>query len=324
LTGEAMRKTWLWTLIGMIALASISYAVFLWLLPPALPEGILYGNGRIEATEVTVSAEVGGRVLESALVEGLTVQKNDLLVRLEETDLKTRLRQAEANAAAAQRAQVQVERQIVTARHHVQTADDELSRYRKLRETGYVSSQMLDRVENQQREARGQVETLAARRSQAAASREAANREVELLRSQAGKAVIRAPDAGTILSKGIEAGEFAAPGRTIAVLADLTRIELKVYVPESEIGKIKLNDPARVSVDAFPQRTFDARVARVDARAQFTPKDVHMPDERARLVFGVTLAVDNPEGYLKPGMPADAWVSWKPGASWPDKLTVPR
>lgn len=319
-----MRKTWLWTLIGMIALASISYAVFLWLLPPALPEGILYGNGRIEATEVTVSAEVGGRVLESALVEGLTVQKNDLLVRLEETDLKTRLRQAEANAAAAQRAQVQVERQIVTARHHVQTADDELSRYRKLRETGYVSSQMLDRVENQQREARGQVETLAARRSQAAASREAANREVELLRSQAGKAVIRAPDAGTILSKGIEAGEFAAPGRTIAVLADLTRIELKVYVPESEIGKIKLNDPARVSVDAFPQRTFDARVARVDARAQFTPKDVHMPDERARLVFGVTLAVDNPEGYLKPGMPADAWVSWKPGASWPDKLTVPR
>jgi HlyD family secretion protein len=297
--------------------------VFLWLLPPALPEGILYGNGRIEATEVTVSAEVGGRVLESALVEGLTVQKNDLLVRLEETDLKTRLRQAEANAAAAQRAQVQVERQIVTARPHVQTADDELSRYRKLRETGYVSSQMLDRVENQQREARGQVETLAARRSQAAASREAANREVELLRSQAGKAVIRAPDAGTILSKGIEAGEFAAPGRTIAVLADLTRIELKVYVPESEIGKIKLNDPARVSVDAFPQRTFDARVARVDARAQFTPKDVHMPDERARLVFGVTLAVDNPEGYLKPGMPADAWVSWKPGASWPDKLTVP-
>lgn len=319
-----MRKTWLWTLLGMIGLAGVSYAVFLWLLPPALPEGILYGNGRIEATEVTVSAEVGGRVLESSLVEGRTVRKDDLLVRLDETDLKTRLRQAEANAAAAQRAQVQVERQIVPARHHVQTADEELARYRKLRETGYVSLQMLDRVENQQREALGQVETLTAQRSQAAASREAAQREVELLRSQVGKTVIRAPAAGTILTKGIEAGELAAPGRTIAVFADLARIELKIYVPESEIGKIKLNDPARVSVDAFPQRSFDARVARVDARAQFTPKDVHMPDERARLVFGVTLAVDNPEGYLKPGMPADAWVRWKPEASWPDKLTVPR
>lgn len=319
-----MRKTWLWTLVGMIGLAAASYALFLWLSPPALPEGILYGNGRIEATEVTVSAEVGGRVLESNLVEGRAVQANDLLVRLDETDLKTRLRQAEANAAAAQRAQAQVEQQIVTARHHVQTADADLIRYRKLRETGNVSLQTLDRAENQQREARGQVETLTARQAQAVASREAAQREVELLRSQAGKAAIRAPAAGTILTKGIEAGELAAPGRTIAVLADLARIELKIYVPESEIGKIKLNDPARVRVDAFPQRTFDARVARVDQRAQFTPKDVHMPDERARLVFGVVLAVDNPEGYLKPGMPADAWVRWMPDASWPEKLPTPR
>lgn len=319
-----MRKTWLWTLIGMIGLALISYALFLWLSPPALPEGFFYGNGRIEATEVTVSAEVAGRVLESALVEGRTVQKNDLLVRLDETDLKTHLRQAEANAAAAQRAQVQVERQIGTARHHVQTADDDLARYRKLRETGNVSTQMLDRAENQQREARGQVETLTAQQAQAAASHEAAQREVELLRSQVGKTMIRAPAAGTILTKGIEAGELAAAGRTIAVLADLARIELKIYVPESEIGKIKLNDPARVRVDAFPQRSFDARVARVDQRAQFTPKDVHMPDERARLVFGVVLAVDNPEAYLKPGMPADAWVRWKPEASWSDQLAVPR
>lgn len=319
-----MRKTWLWTLIGMIGLAVISYALFLWLLPRALPEGIFYGNGRIEATEVTVSAEVGGRVLESALVEGRTVQANDLLVRLDETDLNTRLKQAEANVTAAQRAQAQIEQQIVTARHHLQTADADFARYRKLRETGNVSLQMLDRAANQQREARGQVETLAASRAQAAASREAAQHEAALLRSQAGKTVIRAPSAGTILTKGIEVGELAAPGRTIAVLADLARIEFRIYVPESEIGKIKLNDPARVRVDAFPQRYFEARVARVDQRAQFTPKDVHMPDERARLVFGVVLAVDNPEGYLKPGMPADAWVRWKPEASWPDQLAVPR
>lgn len=319
-----MQKTWLWTLIGMIGLAIIAYAMFLWLAPPALPEGLLYGNGRIEATEVTVSAEVGGRVVESALVEGRTVQANDLLVRLEETDLNTRLKQAEANAAAAQRVRAQVEQQIVTARHHLQTAEADFARYRKLRETGNVSLQMLDRAENQQREAQGQVDELVARRAQAEANHNAASHEAALLSSQAGKAIVRAPSAGTILAKGIEAGEFAAPGRTIAVLADLARIELKIYVPESEIGKIKLNDPARVRVDAFPQRYFEARVARMDQRAQFTPKDVHMPDERARLVFGVVLAVGNPEGYLKPGMPADAWVRWKPEASWPEKLTVPR
>ena len=92
-----MRKTWLWTLIGMIGLAAVSYALFLWLAPPPLPAGFLYGNGRIEATEVTVSAEVGARVLESKLVEGRAVQANDLLVRLDETDLETRRRQAEAD-----------------------------------------------------------------------------------------------------------------------------------------------------------------------------------------------------------------------------------
>lgn len=64
---------------------------------------------------------------------------------------------------------------------------------------------------------------------------------------------------------------------------------------------------------------------KLDARAQFTPKDVHMPDECARPVFGVTLAVDNTKGYLKPGMPADAWVRWQPDMSWPEEiLGVPR
>lgn len=319
-----MRKSWIWTLVGMLSLAAVSYALFLWLSPPTLPEGLLYGNGRIEATEVTVSAEVAARVLDSALVEGRVVQADEVLVRLDTTDLTTRLKQAEANALAAQSARADIGRQLDTARHHLTTAQTDLARYRKLGATGNVSEQLVERAENQQREAQGQVEALMARQEQTAAQQEAASREVELLRSQLGKAVIRAPAAGTVLTKGIEVGELAAPGRTVAVIADLTRIEIKVYLPESEIGKIKLGDPARVRVDAFPERFFDARVARVDPRAQFTPKDIHMPDERARLVFGVVLAVDNPDGYLKPGMPADAWLRWQPDAPWPQKLVVPR
>ncbi len=319
-----MRKSWMWTLAGILGLAAVSYVLFLWLAPPTLPPGLLYGNGRIEATEVTVSAEVTGRVLDSALVEGRTVAADAVLVRLDTTDLTTRLRRAEANALAAQSARADVARQIDTARHHLATAQTDLARYRQLGAAGNVSAQLLERAENQQREAQGLVEALTARQEQAAAQQEAAAREVELLRSQLGKAVIRAPAAGTVLTKGVEVGELATPGRTVAVMADLTRIELKVYLPESQIGKIKLDGPARVRVDAFPERYFDARVARVDPRAQFTPKDIHMPDERARLVFGVVLAVDNPEGYLKPGMPADAWLRWQPDVPWPQQLVVPR
>lgn len=319
-----MRKTWLWALSGMFILAGVSYAVFLLLAPPPLPEGFLYGNGQIEATEVTVSAEVTGRVLESNLVEGSKVKAGDVLVRLDESDLETRLKQAKAGADAAERNRAQAMQQLATLRHHLQSTEAELMRYRKLRESGTVSAQGLERVQDQYQEALGRARVLDEQRKQADASLEAASQESRFLAQQVDKAVIRAPSAGTLLSKGIEPGELAAPGRVIAVLGDLARLELKIYIPEAEIGKVKLGEPARVRVDAFPQRQFEARVARVDSRAQFTPKDVHMPDERARLVFGVTLAVDNPEGYLKPGMPADAWVRWQPEAQWPAQLAVPR
>ena len=101
-------------------------------------------------------------------------------------------------------------------------------------------------------------------------------------------------------------------------------MDLRVFIPERDIGKVALGDPARVRVDAFPDRLFDASITRVDQRAQFTPRDIHMPEERVRLVFGVTLDLANPDGILKPGMPADAWILWRDDTPWPERLMVPR
>jgi len=126
-----------------------------------------------------------------------------------------------------------------------------------------------------------------------------------------------------VLVKAIEPGELVQPGQTLALLVDLTNLELTVYIPENELGKIKLGDPARVRVDAFPERYFEARIKRIDQRAQFTPREVHMPEERVRMVFGVTLAIANPDGVLKPGMPADAWIRWQPDLAWPEPLWIP-
>ena len=144
--------------------------------------------------------------------------------------------------------------------------------------------------------------------------------ERDLADNRIGKTRITAPLNGTVLVKGVEKGEFLQAGQTVAVLADLSRMELKVYIPEKAIGKVKLGDPARLRVDAFPDRLFKAVIARVDQQAQFTPRDIHMPEERVRMVFGVTLSVDNADGVLKPGMPADAWILWEAGAAWPDEL----
>ena len=99
---------------------------------------------------------------------------------------------------------------------------------------------------------------------------------------------------------------MANPGVSILTLVNPKEIWLRAYVPEEEIGRIKVGDPARVSVDAYPGRTFPGRVSEIASEAEFTPKNVQTKKERVNLVFRIKIAVDNPEGILKPGMPADA------------------
>jgi HlyD family secretion protein len=193
-----------------------------------------------------------------------------------------------------------------------------------LRQTGVVTEQQLDRVANTQRDALGQVRSLRAQIAETGARADEVRRKLDYLQIQIDKAQIFSPMHATILTKGIEPGEFAEPGRQIAVLVDMNDLELKVYVPEAVLGKIRLNTPAKVRVNAFPDRYFDARVKRVDQRAQFTPRDINMPEERVRMVFGVVLALENAEGFLKPGMPADAWLRWDDAREWPVALVVPR
>jgi HlyD family secretion protein len=128
---------------------------------------------------------------------------------------------------------------------------------------------------------------------------------------------VRAPTAGTVLVRTIELGEWVQPGTTLYTLVDLGQLYLKIYVPEPDIGKIVHGQAARVHVDAFPGRFFPARVSKIAAEAEFTPKNVETREERVKLVFAVELALgENPGGVLKPGMPADAVVRLADGPDW--------
>lgn len=164
------------------------------------------------------------------------------------------------------------------------------------------------------REAQAAVGTARARIEAAEAARSLARANLQDTR-------VPAPFAGTVLRKLVEPGEVVAAGTPLVTLVDLGRLHAKVYVPEADLGKIKIGDPARLYTDAFPGRPFEARVSEVAQHAEFTPRDVHMKDERAKLVFAVKLAIDNPEGVLKPGMPVDALIRWRPAAPWPLSAT---
>jgi len=163
------------------------------------------------------------------------------------------------------------------------------------------------------KEARAAVETARAQIQSAEAGR-------MLARANLADTLVAAPFAGTVLKKLVEAGEVVAAGTPLVTLVDLSNLYAKVYVAEAVLGRIKIGDPARVYTDAFPRRYFDATVSEVAEQAEFTPRDVHMKDERVKLVFAVKLAIRNPQGILKPGMPIDARIRWSPSAPWADGL----
>ena len=128
---------------------------------------------------------------------------------------------------------------------------------------------------------------------------------------------VLAPTSGTVTTRMIDVGEVVAAGAPLLELVDLDRLYLKVYVPEIQIGKVRLDLPALIYTDAFPDQPSEARVRYIASKAEFTPKEVQTPDERVKLIYAVKLYLkDNPDHRLTPGLPADAIIKWREDVAW--------
>lgn len=309
--------------LGLIFIAAGSGAAFWLMRPKPVAAQVIYGSGRIEADEVRVAPEVAGRLLENGAVEGQSVVAGERLARVDPGDYQLQADRAEAQQAAAMRAGKQIDAQIGLAVHHAATARIDLNRYETLGRGGWIPRQRLDLVRNTYVATADQVHALREQRAEADAQTTVAAKSAALARSQIAKTELTAPISGAVLERLAEPGEVVGVGQPIAVLANLQTVKLKVFILERDLGKVRLGAPARIRIDAFGARAFPARVAHVDAQAQFTPRDVHMADERSRTVYGVILAAPNPDGLLKPGMPADSWILWDEKAGWPAALQVP-
>lgn len=309
-------KTFLIVLVLILIVGGTGW--FAWRLysPQPLPVGILEGHGRIEGTEIAVSSKITGQVTSMMVSEGTRLEKGAPIAIVSAEEAQARLAQSDARIKTIEEVIKQLSTRVVTDEHHAAKATVDYKRNQTLFKQGVISAQQMDISENALKAAEGEVrgaqELLAAARAELLAAH-ATRDEVQVSLSDTR---IAAPVAGTVVTKAVEQGELVFPGRVLVVLVDLTRPYLRVYLPEKEIGKVKLGDPARVFVDSFPDQPFEAVVTDVAQKAEFTPKDVHMPDERVTLVYGVKLEIKNPQGYLKPGMPADALVRWKPDVRW--------
>lgn len=121
-------------------------------------------------------------------------------------------------------------------------------------------------------------------------------------------AEVYAPTDGVVTLRAVEPGELVVPGAPIVRIAALDRVWVRVYVPELEIGRVKLGQEAEVECDSFPGRSYRGRVVEIAQEAEYTPKNVQTKEERVKLVFGVKIDVENPDRDLKPGMPVDAAI----------------
>ena len=104
----------------------------------------------------------------------------------------------------------------------------------------------------------------------------------------------------------MHAGEVASPGQTVVAISDLSSLDFTAYVLERDLGRVRVGQAVAVTADPFPGQTFSGVVTSINQRAEFTPRNVQTQADRLNLVFGVKVRVDNPDGSLKPGMPADA------------------
>jgi len=107
-----------------------------------------------------------------------------------------------------------------------------------------------------------------------------------------------------VVVRSIYTGEIAAPGITALTLADLDTVTLTIYVPGGRLGEVALGQPMDVRVDAFPDRAFPGVVTYISDKAEYTPRSVRTPDQRASLVYAVKIKIANPDHALKPGMQA--------------------
>jgi HlyD family secretion protein len=262
-------------------------------------------SGTLEATEVDLAPALAAKVLVVRADLGDRVAAGDTLVILDTELLVLQRAQAEANrqSLGAQRRAAEEDRK--QAARALALAETTLKRVRTLHTEGSASEQQVDDAEakrdmvgSQEAAARHRVEFVEAEMEKLAAALAVFDRQIR-------DGVLLAPSEGTVLLRSVEPGETAVPGRTALRIADLSRLELRVYLGEREMDRVKIGETLPIAVDAIEARELAGTVVWISSEAEFTPKNVQTRNAREQLVYAVKLRVPNPDGVLSIGMPAE-------------------
>lgn len=308
---------------GVVAVGVVGYKYF-----RPVETGIT-ATGTIEVTKADIMPKVSGYIGGLELKAGDSVQTGQKVAKITRSDLEAQVIRDEAALAKAE-AQLRdleagprrQERQelgamLESARSVYAKAKQDYERYQSLYASGAISTQQLDAARSNMEVAYSAMSASAERLSLGEAGTRPESIEAQRLEVERSKAVLAAskvlqedtnvisPINGLILSKNYENGEYVNPGAAIFTVGDMNDCWVKVYISSTQLGMIAVGQEAGVKIDSFPGRVFRGQIKEISQNAEFTPRQSITQSERANLVFAVKVKVDNSEGILKPGMPAD-------------------
>lgn len=362
-------------------------------------------SGRLEAYETDIGAKVPGRVNFIAMREGDAVRTGQLIVRLDDAEIRAQLKgaaarldssqkqeeqsrlqinllesqilenrlnlqqaqgdatgrifQAESSVAASQAQLNQAEAEVQQAISELKLAQTNRDRFAQLVAQGVITQQQFDQTQTAFETAQSTVRSRQAsvnsyrklvnsaqgqllqarttglnpdiRNAQLSGLRtQLAQTKLKLAAAQADVANAKAsqqetqskitdlnivsPIDGVVTTRNVEPGAVVTAGKTLLTLINPNTVYLRGFVPQGDIGKVRVSQKAKVFLDSAPDKPLSARVSAIDTQASFTPENIYFQKDRVKQVVGVKIAIDNPAGFAKPGMPADAEIILAPEA----------
>ena len=264
-------------------------------------------QGTFEATEVVVSSEATGRILNFDIEEGMTIVANQAVGTIDSLQLHLQRKQLLAQQSALLTSRPDVKKQVAALREQIAKQNEELRRVENMLSDGAATQKQKDDIEAQIKILEGQLEatlsTLDKNTSTINGNSVVLEAQIAALDDRISKCRIISPVGGTVLVKYAEAGELASAGKPLMKIADLKNIYLRAYFTSDQLANVKLGDEVKVVADFGGTERYDytGRVAWISSESEFTPKTIQTKDSRANLVYAVKIAVEN-DGHLKIGL----------------------
>lgn len=292
-------------------------------------------SSAIEATEIEIRSLVTGKIKKILVDEGDFVKQNDTLILIDDEELQIQLKQAEANLRFAEAKneivvkgvreedKSQLRELVNQAEINYENAKRDYERIKNLYLTESVSQKVFDeatqRLEITEAQLRATRENLLkAERgpllSEIEASKagvELARAQVEMIKKKLKDAIITSPIDGYVSIINFDEGEFVSAGVLLTKVINLDEVYAKIFVRESDLGRIHLKQKATIRVDAYPDREFEGEISFISSEAEFTPKNIQTKDERVKLVYAVKVKIKNSDQLLRSGMLCDVILKMK-------------